>query len=47
MLKELPRIKPANIALPSVGEYFKSVNNPDDPFYTPDEDILDFNERYV
>ena len=47
MLKELSHIKPANIALSSFEEYFKSVNNPDDPFYTPDEDILDFNERYV
>ena len=47
MLKELSHIKPANIALSSFEEYFKSVNNPDDPFYTPDEDTLDFNERYV
>ena len=47
MLKELSHIKPANIALSSFEEYFKSVNNPDDPFYTPDEDILDFNDRYV
>ena len=26
---------------------FRAVNNPSDPFYTPDEDILYFNERYV
>lgn len=25
----------------------KSVNNPSDPFYTPDEDILYFDDRYV
>ena len=26
--------------------YFRAVNNPDDPFYTPDEDVLYFNKRY-
>ena len=47
MLKELSYVKPANIALSSFEEYFKSINNPSDPFFSPDEDILDFNERYV
>ena len=47
MLKELSNVKPANIPLSSFEQYFKSVNNPDDPFYTPDEDILHFNERYA
>lgn len=47
MLKELSHVKPANIALSAFEEYFKSVNNPSDPFYSPDEDILYFNERYV
>ena len=47
MRKELSYVKPANIALLSFEVYFKSVNNPDDLFYSPDEDILDFNERYV
>ena len=28
-------------------EYFQAVNNPDDHFYQADEDILQFNERYV
>ena len=28
-------------------EYFRAVNNPSDPLYTPDEDILYLNERYV
>ena len=27
--------------------YFKAVNNPESVFYTPDEDVLYFNERYV
>ena len=47
MLKELSHVKPANIALSAFEEYFKSVNNPSDPFYSPDEAILYFNERYV
>lgn len=47
MLKELSYVKPANIPLSSFEEYFQSVNNPSDPFYAPDEDILHFNERYV
>ena len=46
-LKELAYVKPANIALSVYEEYFRAVNNPSDPFYTPDEDILYFNERYV
>ena len=47
MLKELAYVKPANIALSSFERYFKAVNNPSDPFYASDEDILYFNERYV
>ncbi|MCG8034648.1 MAG: endonuclease/exonuclease/phosphatase family protein, partial [Candidatus Thiodiazotropha taylori] len=47
MLKELAHVKPANIALSSFEEYFKAVNNPADPFYLPDEDVIYFNERYV
>ena len=47
MLKELAYVKPANIALSVFEKYFRAVNNPSDPFYTPDEDILYFNERYV
>ena len=47
MLKGLSNVKPANIPLSSFEQYFKSVNNPDDPFYTADEDILHFNERYA
>lgn len=28
-------------------EYFKAINNPNDPFFQPDEDAILFNERYV
>ena len=47
MLKELSHVKPANIPLSSFELYFKAVNNPTDPFYIPDEDVLYFNEQYA
>ena len=47
MLKEAANVKPANIQLSSFEEYFKAVNNPSDPYYAPDEDVIFFNERYV
>ena len=39
-------MKPSNVALSSFEQYFKAVNNPSEPFFSPDEDILYFNERY-
>ena len=47
MLKELAYVKPANIPISSFEQYFRSINNPLDPFYSPDEDIVFFNERYA
>ena len=47
MLKELAHVKPANMPLSSFEQYFRSINNPLDPFYSPDEDIVFFNERYA
>ena len=46
LLKETAGIKPANIPLTVFEQYFKAINNPIDPFYIPDEDIIFFNERY-
>ena len=46
LLKETVGIKPANIPLTSFEKHFKAINNPLDPFYSPDEDTLFFNERY-
>lgn len=46
LLKESAGVKPANIPLTTFEQYFKAINNPFDPFYSPDEDILYFNERY-
>ena len=44
--KETAGIKSSNIPLTSFEKYFKAINNPTEPFYSPDEDILFFNERY-
>ena len=27
--------------------FFQAVNNPDDPFFTPDEDVTDLFDRYI
>ena len=45
LLKETAGVKPANIPLTSFEQYFKAIYNPLDHFYSPDEDILFFNER--
>ena len=39
--------KSKNISITDFENYFKAVNNPDDPFFQPDEDILYFNERFL
>ena len=46
MLKQGACIQKSNIELNSFERYFKSVNNPDSQFFTPDEDILHFIDRY-
>ena len=46
MLKESCGIKKSNIDLDSFEMYFKAVNNHEDRFFTPDDDVLYFLERY-
>ena len=46
MLKQSAHVKQTNLNLNEFEQYFKCVNNPEDPFFTPDEDILYFVERY-
>ncbi|MCG8032789.1 MAG: hypothetical protein JAZ03_11525 [Candidatus Thiodiazotropha taylori] len=46
LLKTASHIKP-KIPLNNFAAYFRAVNNPDSPFYTPDEDTIFFYERYV
>ena len=40
-------ISQPNISLNNFAACFKAVNNPDCVFYTPDDDIIYFNERYL
>ena len=46
LLKESAGMRTINVSLSTFEQYFKAVNNPLDPFYSPDEDIIYFNERY-
>jgi len=39
--------QPTDITFNMFTEYFKSVNNPDDRFFQPDEDIEYFNQRFL
>ncbi|KAL4240483.1 hypothetical protein ACF0H5_001275 [Mactra antiquata] len=46
MLKQCAGVSKSNISLSVFEQYFKSVNNPDSQFFTPDEDIVNFIDRY-
>ena len=46
LLKESAGIKSTLVPLSSFEQYFRAVNNPEDRFYNPDEDVIYFNERY-
>ena len=47
LLKDTAKVKSPDIPLTSFEVYLKAVNNPDDPFFQPDADVLYFNERFV
>lgn len=40
MLKEVSGVKQSNISLPTFENYFKAINNPDNIFFTPDDDKI-------
>ena len=46
LLKDSAGVRSPSIPLSTFEQYFRAVNNPADHFYTPDEDVLYFNERY-
>ena len=46
LLKESAGIKSTSVPLSSFEQYFRAVNNPENRFYNPDEDVIYFNERY-
>ena len=47
MLKESCGIKTSQINITAFEIYFKAINNPNDHFFSPDEDVIHFNERYL
>ena len=48
LLKEsVSQPKPKSLSANDFDNYFKSINNPEDPFFQPDDDILYFNERFL
>lgn len=47
MLKESCGIKTSQIDITTFENYFKAINNPNDHFFSPDEDVIYFNERYL
>ena len=46
MLKGCANVKPSTMPLTDFEMYFKAVNNPETHFFTHDEDVLYFIERY-
>ena len=46
LLKESAGVRTTKVPLSSFEQYFKAVNNPTDPFFAPDEDVIYYNERY-
>ena len=46
MLKPSANVKQCAVFLTVFEWYFSSINNPEDPFFTPDEDVIYFIERY-
>jgi len=46
MLKSCAQVKQTPISINSFERYLKCVNNPQDPFFSPDEDILHFVDKY-
>ena len=37
----------SNVKMKDFINYFQAVNNPDDPFFTPDEDVSDLFDIYI
>ena len=46
MLKQSADVKQCPVSLTVFERYFSSINNPKDPFFTPDGDVIYFIERY-
>ena len=48
LLKEsVTQSKPTNLSVDHFDDYFKAINNPIDPLFQPDDDIVYFNEHFL
>ena len=48
LLKEsVTQSKPKNLSADHFHDYFKAINNPSDPFFQPEDDIVYFNEHFL
>ena len=47
LLKGLSTKKASRLNVSHFEEYFRAINNPDSVFFQPDDDAIDFNERYL
>ena len=47
LLKGSSHNKRSSLHVTHFEEYFRAINNPDSHFFQPDDDILEFNERYL
>ena len=48
LLKQSQQNKPSKVLSADIfGRYFKAINDPQSPFYQADEDIIQFNERFL
>ena len=46
MIKQSANVKQCPVSLTVYERYYSSINNPEDPFFTPDEDVIYFIARY-
>ena len=48
LLKNLnPSTKTHSLSANNFAQYFKAINDPNEVFFQPDEDVIFFNERYI
>ena len=47
MVHITPNMNWYNLNVSHFEEYFKAINNPDSVFFQPDDDAVEFNERYL
>ena len=43
----MSKTEPKKLSATDFDDYIRAINNPDDHFFQPDDDIIDFNERFL